>query len=146
MLNNPSAENMLTHARNKQSKLLQAMQRILHLPWNATGWLSFAQFAITASLTRCDTSSHGAGDAKVADELENEADNEVPDVASDLWARYKRPPQDNSDHGVEDVADVAKSAHPKKRADVSTSGLDCCWLDIVWQMLDVCILYTADLP
>ena len=65
---------------------------------------------------RHTASSHGAGNAEVADKLESQADNEVPDIAGNLGASNERAPQDDGNQGVEDVADVAKSARPKEKA------------------------------
>ena len=110
MKNNPNSSKMCTeHHTSFDTQQL-------------AGWLLSARFARiassmshTASSMWHPASSHGAGNAEVADELESQADNEVPDVAGDLGASDECTPQDDGNQGVEDVTDVAKSAHPKEK-------------------------------
>ena len=110
MKNNPNSSKMCTeHHTSLDTQQL-------------AGWLLSARFARIASSTRHTASSmrhpassHGAGNAEVADKLESQADDEVPDVAGDLGASNECTPQDDDDQGVEDVTDVAKSAHPKEK-------------------------------
>ena len=109
-LNNPNCSNPRTEFHTT-------------LDMQQAGWLAgwLAGYPSTQDWLpwRHATSSHGAGNAEVAHKLESEADDEVPDIASDLRASDECAPQDDSHQGVEDVADVAKSAHNIKKRDVT---------------------------
>lgn len=52
----------------------------------------------------------GAGRSEVGEELEAEADHEVPDVARHLRPGNEHPPDDHHQQRVERVADVSQSA------------------------------------
>ena len=52
---------------------------------------------------------HGAGDSEEPDELEHEADDQVPQVTRNLRASNQNSPQNNKQHCVERVADIPQS-------------------------------------
>lgn len=57
--------------------------------------------------------SHGAGRPEVGQELEAQADYEVPDVACHLGSSDEDTPDQDHQDGVEGVADVSQSGEKK---------------------------------
>lgn len=53
-----------------------------------------------------DSVSHGAGGSEIGEELEAQADDEVPDVSGHLWTGDEDAPDQNYQDGVESIANV----------------------------------------